>query len=118
LLITLFNDMADRLHTTSQELENRRHYMEVILESIPTGVISIDGEGHIHTLNRAARTMFSVERAETLSDIFKGPDLREIIALIADAERRPFRGKSDLSLRDGPGTALSLPAACRQAAPF
>jgi nitrogen fixation/metabolism regulation signal transduction histidine kinase len=60
--------------------------MEVILESIPTGVISIDGEGHIHTLNRAARTMFSVERAETLSDIFKGPDLREIVALIADAE--------------------------------
>jgi nitrogen fixation/metabolism regulation signal transduction histidine kinase len=86
LLVTLFNDMADRLHTTTQELENRRHYMEVILESIPTGVISIDGEGHIHTLNRAARTMFSVERADTLSDIFKGPDLREIIALIADAE--------------------------------
>ena len=86
LLITLFNDMADRLHTTSQELENRRHYMEVILESIPTGVISIDSEGRIHTLNRAARTMFSVEHAETLSDIFKGPDLREIIALIADAE--------------------------------
>jgi nitrogen fixation/metabolism regulation signal transduction histidine kinase len=86
LLITLFNGMADRLQTTTQELENRRHYMEVILESIPTGVISIDVEGHIHTLNRAARTMFSVERAETLGDIFKGPDLREIIALIADAE--------------------------------
>ncbi len=86
LLITLFNGMADRLQTTTQEVENRRHYMEVILESIPTGVISIGVEGHIHTLNRAARTMFSVERAETLSDIFKGPDLREITALIADAE--------------------------------
>ena len=86
LLISLFNDMADRLHTTSRELENRRHYMEVILESIPTGVISIDGEGHVHTFNRAARTMFSVEHAETLSDIFKGPDLREITALIDDAE--------------------------------
>jgi len=86
LLITLFNGMADRLQTTTQEVENRRHYMEVILESIPTGVISIDGEGHIHTLNGAARTMFSVEHAETLNDIFKGPDLREITALIADAE--------------------------------
>jgi len=86
LLITLFNDMADRLHSTSRELENRRRYMEVILESIPTGVISIDGEGHVHTLNRAARTMFSVESAESLSDIFKGPDLREINALINDVE--------------------------------
>src|SRR6185295_4562375 len=86
LLITLFNEMADRLQTTTQEVENRRHYIEVILESIPTGVISIDGEGHVHTLNRAARTMFSVESAETLGDIFKGPDLLEITALIADAE--------------------------------
>jgi two-component system nitrogen regulation sensor histidine kinase NtrY len=86
LLIRLFNDMADRLQTTTQEVENRRHYMEVILESIPTGVISIDSEGNVHTLNRAARTMFSVERADTLSDIFKGPDFREIVALIADLE--------------------------------
>jgi len=85
LLVTLFNSMADRLQTTTQEVENRRHYMEVILESIPTGVISIDGEGRVHTLNGAARTMFSVKRAETLGDIFKGADLREISALIDDA---------------------------------
>jgi nitrogen fixation/metabolism regulation signal transduction histidine kinase len=83
LLITLFNGMADRLQTTTQELENRRHYMEVILESIPTGVISIDVEGHIHTLNRAARTMFSVPK------------------------RHPFHGKSDSSLRDVRATAPS-----------
>jgi nitrogen fixation/metabolism regulation signal transduction histidine kinase len=86
LLITLFNDMADRLAGTTRELENRRRYMEVILESIPTGVISIDGEGHVHTLNRAARTMFSIENATTLSDIFKGADLNAISTLIADAE--------------------------------
>jgi nitrogen fixation/metabolism regulation signal transduction histidine kinase len=86
LLVTLFNDMADRLQSTTREVENRRHYMEVILESIPTGVISIDGESRIHTLNRAARTMFSVEHAETLSDIFSGADLGEITALVADAE--------------------------------
>ena len=85
LLVTLFNSMADRLQATTQELENRRHYMEVILESIPTGVISIDGEGRVQTLNRAARTMFSVERAETLSDVFRTPDLLEITALIEDA---------------------------------
>src|SRR5204863_1819617 len=86
LLIGLFNDMADRLQTTTHELENRRHYMEVILESIPTGVISIDGEGLVHTRNRAARTMFPVETAATLGDIFKGADLREISRLVADAQ--------------------------------
>jgi nitrogen fixation/metabolism regulation signal transduction histidine kinase len=86
LLVNLFNDMSDRLAVTTHELENRRRYMEVILESIPTGVISIDGEGHIHTVNRAARTMLSIDKATTLNDIFRGADLAEVSALIADAE--------------------------------
>jgi nitrogen fixation/metabolism regulation signal transduction histidine kinase len=86
LLVSLFNSMADRLKSTTTELQNRRHYMEVILESIPTGVISIDSEGHVHTLNRAARTMFAVENAAELSDIFKGADLREVTRLVADAQ--------------------------------
>ena len=59
--------------------------MEVILESIPTGVISLDPDFRIHTLNRAARTMFSVTTATHLDDLFKGDDLAEIHALLADA---------------------------------
>ena len=78
MLVTMFNDMASRLQGTTAELETRRHYMEIVLESIPTGVIALDPDFRIHTLNRAARTMFSVTTATHLDDLFKGEDLKEI----------------------------------------
>jgi two-component system, NtrC family, nitrogen regulation sensor histidine kinase NtrY len=84
-LVTLFNDMASRLKYTTEELETRRRYIEIVLESVPTGVIAIDADFHLHTLNRAARTMFSVGNATSLEQIFKGEDLRNIRNLLEDA---------------------------------
>src|SRR5213596_1065108 len=93
LLVTLFNDMAEQLQGTTRELEARRRYMEIILESIPTGVISVDPELRVNKINRAARTMFPALRdesvtasvegspgegsimADTLDQIFSGADL-------------------------------------------
>ena len=85
MLVGLFNDMALRLQGTTAELETRRRYMEIILESIPTGVISLDPDYRIHTLNRAARTMFSVGAATRLEDLFKGDDWKEIETLLNEA---------------------------------
>jgi two-component system, NtrC family, nitrogen regulation sensor histidine kinase NtrY len=85
MLVSSFNRMASQLQGTTEELETRRHYMEVVLESVPTGVISIDTDFKIHTVNRAARTMFGAGNATRLEDIFKDDELREILALLADA---------------------------------
>jgi nitrogen fixation/metabolism regulation signal transduction histidine kinase len=90
LLVTLFNDMGARLEAATEELETRRRYMEVILESIPTGVISLDTDLKVHTLNRAARTMFSVEKASALEEIFKGEDLKQISDLLDEAKENPI----------------------------
>jgi nitrogen fixation/metabolism regulation signal transduction histidine kinase len=84
MLIDLFNGMAAQLQGTTAELETRRKYTEIILENIPTGVISLDGDLRVHTLNRAARTMFSVDKAATLDEIFRVGDLRNINSLLAD----------------------------------
>jgi len=86
MLVRLFNDMASRLQGTTRELEMRRRYMEVILENIPTGVISLDANLEIQTLNRAARTMFSAQEATRLEQIFKGEDLGQISVLLEDAK--------------------------------
>src|SRR5438093_2673571 len=67
LLVTLFNDMAEQLQATTRELEARRRYMEIILESIPTGVISVDPELRVNKINRAARTMFPALRDESVT---------------------------------------------------
>ena len=71
--MTLFNDMAEQLQGTTRELEARRRYMEIILESIPTGVISVDPDLRVNKINRAARTMFSVgDRLDAGSDFWTG----------------------------------------------
>ncbi|PYS29730.1 MAG: PAS domain-containing sensor histidine kinase, partial [Acidobacteria bacterium] len=84
LLVTLFNDMAEQLQGTTRELESRRRYMEIILESIPAGVISADPDLRVNKINRAARTMFSNEDAATLGQIFR-EDLHFIRDLLRDA---------------------------------
>lgn len=96
-LVTLFNDMAEQLQASAQELEARRRYMEIILESVPTGVISVDPDLRINKINRAALTMFPSPsgrggRAEgapgegTLDEIFTGDDLKAIRNILRDAE--------------------------------
>jgi nitrogen fixation/metabolism regulation signal transduction histidine kinase len=85
MLVNQFNAMASRLQSASHELETRRHYMEVILENIPTGVISFDSDFRINTLNRAARQMFTTGNATRLEDIFKGDELSEILSLLEEA---------------------------------
>jgi two-component system nitrogen regulation sensor histidine kinase NtrY len=84
MLVSSFNSMASQLQGTTEELETRRHYMEVVLESVPTGVISVDPDFSIHTMNRAARTMFRSGRTQRLEDLFTGDDLQEVLALLND----------------------------------
>ena len=85
LLVTLFNDMAEQLQGTTRELEARRRYMEIILESVPTGVISVDADLRVNKVNRAAQTMFSYENASTLEEIF-GQDVYVIRELLQAAD--------------------------------
>jgi nitrogen fixation/metabolism regulation signal transduction histidine kinase len=42
LLVAAFNQMSSRLEANSSELRDRRRYIETVLESLPTGVISFD----------------------------------------------------------------------------
>ena len=48
-----FNEMMHELEANSRELESRRRFTEAILESIPTGVISLTADGRIQRVNRA-----------------------------------------------------------------
>jgi nitrogen fixation/metabolism regulation signal transduction histidine kinase len=77
--------MAEQLQDTTRELEARRRYTEIILESIPTGVVSVDQDLRVNKVNRAARTMFSSENASTLDQIF-GQDVNSVRELLAAAE--------------------------------
>jgi two-component system nitrogen regulation sensor histidine kinase NtrY len=89
-LVRAFNEMMHELEANSRELESRRRFTEAILESIPTGVISLTLDGRIQRVNRALHGLFGEEqiaRAAHLSDLFPPDDVVEIQYLMKRARR-------------------------------
>src|SRR6185503_11094750 len=83
-------EMMHGLEDNSRELENRRRFTEAILESIPTGVLSLTSDGRIQRVNRALKGIFSaelVERATRLEQLFSKEDATEIRYLMNRARR-------------------------------
>jgi PAS domain S-box-containing protein len=64
LLISAFNQMSAKLEENSAELEERRKYIETILDSLSTGVISVDSENRVTTINEAAIQILKLEKAD------------------------------------------------------
>lgn len=89
-LVRAFNEMTNELEGNARELEARRRFTEAILESIPTGVISVSADERIERVNRALAGIFSEETAASarrLSDLFAADDLAEIRYLLKRARR-------------------------------
>ncbi len=89
-LVRAFNEMTSELEGNARELEARRRFTEAILESIPTGVISVSADERIERVNRALAGIFPRELAHAgrrLSDLFAPDDLAEIRYLLKRARR-------------------------------
>jgi two-component system, NtrC family, nitrogen regulation sensor histidine kinase NtrY len=89
-LVKAFNEMTSELEGNARELESRRRFTEAILESIPTGVISVSPDERIERVNRALSGIFPPEvaaSAQRLSDLFSTDDLAEIRYLLKRARR-------------------------------
>ncbi|MFA5757478.1 MAG: ATP-binding protein, partial [Smithellaceae bacterium] len=74
LLVKSFNSMTDDLQKSKAglmeaniSLEERRKYMAAILLNVSAGIISLDRNGTITTINRAAETMFGIDASPYLS---------------------------------------------------
>ncbi len=74
LLVTSFNQMSAKLEENSAELEERRRYIETILQSLSTGVISFDAENLVTTINKAAIQILKLENAD-----FAGFGLKQLV---------------------------------------
>lgn len=99
LLVDSFNVMTQELqeknktiqHSTQEleranrKLEARRHYIETIVESIPTGVVSLTNDFHVTHVNGAAKRLLnlSVQPSCPLRELFDAtvmPVLEQILA--------------------------------------
>jgi len=136
VLVDSFNRMTDDLSQSKRqleeayldlqdkhtELEERRRYMETVLEAITTGVVSFDALGRLTTINRAAAWMFGVSESASvgrlLEEVFAGPEARDVVALV-QRTRRPKAATASLELqrRRGSGTLTLLAAATALRAP-
>ncbi|HOP84908.1 MAG TPA: ATP-binding protein [Syntrophorhabdaceae bacterium] len=79
-LVSAFNSMARELKIAKEELEEKRRYIEVILDNVATGIISTDNKGNIVLLNRAARDILNIEGHEWMGKPLKkvfGPNLKQ-----------------------------------------
>jgi two-component system nitrogen regulation sensor histidine kinase NtrY len=102
-LVRSFNEMTEALETNRRELESRRRFTEAILESIPTGVISLSPDGGILKVNDALKRIFSEEQvaqAARLEDLFTRDDTAEVKYLMKRARRIGF-ASSQMELRTG-----------------
>ncbi len=89
-LVSAFNDMTQDLEANRRELDSRRQFTEAILESIPTGVISLAPDGHIQRVNRAMKALFTEEeinKADTVSDLLSVEQTAEVRYLMKRARR-------------------------------
>src|SRR5207249_4363877 len=59
VLVEAFNRMADSLRRQREDLRRRTDYIEKILRSATTGVVSIEGSGTIITINPAAQGLLT-----------------------------------------------------------
>ena len=109
LLVNGFNRMTADLESNRAELEARRRFTEAILESIPTGIISIDSSGTIQRVNKALDAMLADAKpraASRLDDLFSREDAAEIRYLMNRA-RRTGVATQQLDVRT-PGKTLHL----------
>ncbi len=94
-LVSGFNRMTADLEANRTEIEARRRFTEAILESIPTGVISVDANGAVQLVNKALAEIFpdsnlpdsQPPNAVRLEDLFAREDAAEIRYLMNRARR-------------------------------
>jgi two-component system nitrogen regulation sensor histidine kinase NtrY len=75
-LITSFNQMTRNLESSETSLKETVKYIEVVLAHVSTGVISVDKNGRIQTINRHAGHLLKIDY-----ETFIGRPVRDLLTL-------------------------------------
>ncbi|WP_281183848.1 PAS domain-containing sensor histidine kinase [Trichlorobacter lovleyi] len=101
MLVRSFNTMILDLRTQRQvlsttneelkhinhEIESRRRYMEIVLRNVAAGVISVDREGLITTINTSAERLLHINIAHVLGRNFREVMREAHLEIVRDALR-------------------------------
>ncbi|HEY0512086.1 MAG TPA: HAMP domain-containing protein, partial [Thermoanaerobaculia bacterium] len=65
-LIRIYNRMIDRLREERLKLQEQHYFLEKILAASPAGIVTLDFDGRVSSLNPAAAALLEVAAAEAL----------------------------------------------------
>ncbi|PYV88655.1 MAG: hypothetical protein DMG90_14075, partial [Acidobacteria bacterium] len=108
-LVGSFNRMAEELEISRRQieasshdlsaanvaLEQRRRQIETILESIPTGVMSLDAGRKITHVNQALLRLFSTGEGEPSPSISVGSNLKDVFSADLVEDLEPLLRRAD-----------------------
>ncbi len=120
VLVNSFNRMTSDLKVSKEnleqanlDLEQRRKYMETVLRNVSAGVVAIDREGVITTVNRAAEKLLDIKTEKVLHHRYEEVlqpghlDLvREILTEITGVETGYVEKQIPITLKDRALTLL------------
>ncbi|HKL27005.1 MAG TPA: ATP-binding protein [Desulfuromonadales bacterium] len=95
------------LQSSNLELEQRRRYMETVLANVTAGVISIDSQGNLTTINKSAERLLGLKTQKILGKNFRdvvGPDylpmVKEILKEMVNSGKNTIRRQVAVTIRD------------------
>ncbi|OHB32930.1 MAG: PAS domain-containing sensor histidine kinase [Desulfuromonadaceae bacterium GWC2_58_13] len=59
------------LQASNLEIDQRRRYMEIVLKNVTAGVISVDKEGRITTINKSAENLLKIQTGKVVGRNFR-----------------------------------------------
>ncbi|MCU0580966.1 MAG: ATP-binding protein [Syntrophales bacterium] len=120
VLVDSFNQMTrdlkksdENLQLANADLVERRKYMEAVLLHVSAGILSLDKDGVVTTINRAAEVMLNIQAGNVLhrpcAELLAAENMSVINELLEDAQisgRGVVEKQVELLIRERPLTVL------------
>ncbi len=107
------NQANRELRGSNMELDQRRRYMEIVLRNVTAGVISVDKQGSITTINKSAETLLKIKTPRVLGKNFRQvvssehlPMIKEFLKELMDSEKNSISKQVTLTVADNKLTLL------------
>lgn len=97
----------ERLERQNAELESKSRYVEAVLDNITAGVISLDKQGRINTLNKAAESILGITSSHVMGSspiaLLQGDFavmVQEVLSQLQEAPSSRWQRQIDLKVGD------------------
>jgi two-component system nitrogen regulation sensor histidine kinase NtrY len=113
-LVDSFNQMTADLRSSAAELERRRQYTETLLRNVSAGVVGLDHDGVVTTINPCAERLLDLSAADVIGRNYQGafpPALARVLDDVFAFATRPREARSTVKLEvAGSETELMMTA--------